>query len=137
VVRGDAQIPEFPATPNEVPDEAAVDELLDAYERHLALAVGGRSRAAGPDQLHARHAVAALVIATVIVEAFVAERWPLVRDALAHGTDARAVGDALGGLEVSEVAAGLTSWADREHRAGLLSLDDYDAVLALIAGGAQ
>ena len=65
------------------------------------------------------------------------ERWPLVRDGLVGGATADDVGAALGGLEVDEVAAGLTSWADRAHRSGGLSLDDYDAVIALIAGGAQ
>ena len=73
----------------------------------------------------------------MVVDTFVAERWPLVRDALARGVETLAVGGALGGLEVDEVAAGLTSWADRAHRSGGLSLDDYDAVIALIAGGAR
>lgn len=129
-----ARIPRFPIRPDEVPAEAAVIELFDAYHWHLALAVGGRSAVAAPDGLHARHAVAALVIAEAIIETFVVERWPLVRDALARGANAGVVGDALGGLDVAEIAAGLTSWADREHRIGQLSLDDYDAVLALIAG---
>ena len=65
------------------------------------------------------------------------ERWPLVRDGLVGGATADDVAAALGGLEVHEVAAGLTSWADRAHRAGALTLDDYDAVIALIAGGAR
>ena len=131
-----ALIPAFPTRPADVPEAATVWELLDAYYWHLALAVGGRGNRSAPDGLHARHAVAALVIGQVIVDTFVDERWPLVRDALARGAEARTVGDALGGLDVSEVAAGLTSWADRAHRSGALSLDEYDAVIALIAGGA-
>ena len=132
-----ALIPAFPTRPADVPEAATVRELLDAYHWHLALAVGGRSARSAPDGLHARHAVAALAIGQVVVDTFVAERWPLVRDALARGVETLAVGGALGGLEVDEVAAGLTSWADRAHRSGGLSLDDYDAVIALIAGGAR
>ena len=132
-----ALIPAFPTRPADVPEAATVRELLDAYHWHLALAVGGRSARSAPDGLHARHAVAALAIGQVVVDTFVAERWPLVRDALARGTEVPAVGDALGGLEVDEVAAGLTSWAQRQHRAGALSLDDYDTVIELIAGGAR
>ena len=132
-----ALIPAFPTRPTDVPEEATVWELLDAYHWHLALAVGGRSARSAPDGLHARHAVAALAIGQVVVDTFVTDRWPLVRDALARGVETLAVGGALGGLEVDEVAAGLTSWADRAHRAGALSLNDYDAVIALIDEGAR
>jgi hypothetical protein len=130
-----APIPQFPTRPNEVPDEATVTELFDAYSWHLALAVGGRSTEAAPDGLHARHAVAA--IAQAVIDTFADERWPLVRDALTRGATAETVGGALGGLEVAEIAAGLRSWVDRENQAGRLSLDDYDAVVALAAGGAR
>jgi hypothetical protein len=102
-------IPEFPTRPADVPEAATVRDLLDAYQWHLALAVGGRSARSAPDGLHARHAVAALAIGQVVVDTFVDERWPLVPDALARGVEAGAVGGALGGLEVSEVAAGLCS----------------------------
>ena len=86
----------------------------------------------------ARHALAALALGQAIVDTFARERWPLVRDVLEGGGTANDAGAALGGLEVDEIAAeGLTSWAEREHRAGVLSLDDYDVVLELIVGSAR
>ena len=124
--------PPFPTRPDEVPAAATVAELLAAYQRHLFLAVTARAA-----QDHdARHAVAALALGQAIVDTFARERWPLVRDVLEGGGTADDAGAALGGLEVDEIAAGLTSWADREHRAGVLSLDDYDAVIELIDGSA-
>jgi len=60
-----------------------------------------------------------------------------VHDALTRGATAQTVGDALGGLEVSEIGAGLASWAEREHRDGRMALDAYDAVIALISGGTR
>jgi hypothetical protein len=118
--------------------DATVDELFDAYARHVYAAVALRGREPATELL-ARHAIGALALAQAIIDTFVSERWWLVRDGLAGGATAGEVGVALGGLEVSEVAAGLSSWADRQHRAGVLSLEDYDAVLALIAdaGGAR
>jgi hypothetical protein len=76
-----ATIPPFPTRPEEMPD-ATVDELFDAYERHLLAAVALRNREAAAELL-ATHAVAALAIAQAIVDTFVAERWWLVRDGLA------------------------------------------------------
>ena len=131
------QLPAFPSALADVPDAATVNELLTAYFWHLALSVGGRGTSAAPDALHARHAIAALVIAQAVIDTFVSERWPLVRDALSRGASADDVGVALGGLEVDEVAAGLTSWADREHRGGRLTLDEVGAVVELVAGGAR
>jgi hypothetical protein len=131
-----ASIPPFPTRSDEMPD-ATVDQLFDAYSRHLIAAVA--LRASDPAHLLAAHAVAALAIEQAIVDTFVTERWWLVRDGLAGGATAEEVGVALGGLEVSQVAAGLGSWADRQHRAGELSDVEHDAVLALItyAGGAR
>jgi hypothetical protein len=126
-------VPPLPTRPDEVTADATVAELLAAYQRHLALAVMARA-AADHD---ARHALAALAVGQAIVDSFAVERWPLVRDALEGGATADDAGAALGGLEVDEISAGLTSWAQREHRAGGLSLDDYDAVIELLEGGAR
>jgi len=128
-----SDVPAFPARPADIPDEAAVAELLATYQRHLFLAITARAA----NDHDARHALSALAIGQAIVDTFAGERWPLVRDVLEGGAGADDAGAALGGLEVDEIAAGLTSWADREHRAGALSLDDYDAVIELIAGGAR
>ena len=62
----------------------------------------------------------------------VQERWPIVRDALAHGITYEQVGAATGGLEPDELAAGLTAWADRQLGAGRMTGAGHDAVLALL-----
>ena len=127
------RLPGFPTTPADIPALVTVDELFTAYDEHLFAAVAARA-AREPD---ARHAVVALTIGEAIVRTFLNERWQLVRDALAGGASADDAGAALGGIEVQEVAAGLTSWAEREHRRGRLTLDEVDAVIELIAGGAR
>ena len=71
-----------------------------------------------------------------VVDTFGNERWPLVRRALTFGADTGEVAAALG-LDVDEVAAGLVSWAWREHAAGRLDTGGYDAVVALAAWGAR
>ena len=140
-------IPAFPTTPADVPSLATVYELFDAYHRHLMAAVAGRpgavaglrpatARRSPADELD-RHAVAALAIGQAIVDTFAQERWPLVHDVLAAGGTADEAGAALGGLEPDEIAAGLVSWAGRAHRAGVLTVDEVDAVLELVAGGAR
>ena len=131
-------IPAFPRTPAELRStDATVVELVDAYQRHLVVVIArGRGGAPVVAGTVAEHAVSALAIGQAIVETFTDERWPLVRDALADGVTADA-GAAMGDLEVDEIAAGLTSWADREHRAGRLTLDEVDVVVELVAGGAR
>jgi hypothetical protein len=99
-----APVPPFPTGPDEMPDPT-VDELFNAYERHLFAVVAVRNGEAA--DLLAAHAVAALAIGQAIVDTFAAERWFLVRDGLAGGVTAEDVGIALGGLEVDEVSAGL------------------------------
>lgn len=132
-----APFPPFPTRPDEVPADATVADLLDAYQGHLVAVAAGWSRAPQAMGPLARHVVAPLAIAQAILDAFTVERWPPVRGGLAAGATVTEVGTAMGGLEVDEIAAGLGSWADRQHRAGALSLDDYDAVIALVAGGAR
>lgn len=116
------------------PEDALVDghddlgDLVDRYQRHL-LVVTAHPAADGSH----RRALAALTIASAILDALVVERWSLVRAALANGATVAEVGAALGDLEPDEVTAGLTSWADRQVHSGLLSEDDHDAVLALLA----
>jgi hypothetical protein len=134
-VNSPASVPAFPTRPDQMPG-ATVAELLDAYQRHLYAVVRQRSGGAEPAGLIARHVVAALALGQAIVDTFAEERWPLVRDGLAAGATTADLGGALGGLDVTAVTAGLTSWAECERRAGVLSVDDYHAVLALV-GGAQ
>lgn len=128
------QLPAFPTHPADLPSLATIDELLGAYHQHMFAVVAGRS---GAEVELSRHALAALAIGQAVIDTFIGERWPLVRDVLVDGGTADEVGGALGGLEVQEVAAGLASWADRERRAGVLSLDEYDGLLELISGGAR
>ena len=128
-------LPEFPTRPSDLPELATVDELVEAYHHHLLIVVGGRDRPA--DEFTTRHALAALAIGQAIVDTFLGERWHLVHDGLIGGATVDELGGALGGLEVVEIATGLVSWASRQHEAGLLSLEEYAAVVALISGGAR
>ena len=131
-------LPDFPERPDDVPAEASAAAVPDAYERHLIVLAA--ARAGSPPLLPAwvvRHAVAALALSQTLVDALAGERWPIVRDGLAHGAAVAELGAAAGGLEADEVTAGLRSWADRMHRAGRLSDVEYDAVLELAAGGAR
>lgn len=133
-----APIPALPQRPADVPDDVVVDELLDAYQRHLFTVTLDRPGTPGlSDEQVARHALAALALGQAVVDTFAAERWPLVRRGLAHGATRAQIGAALGGLEVDEIAAGLASWADREHDEGRLAEVDWIDVRDLAAGGAR
>lgn len=132
-------LPDFPARPDQVPAEASAGAVLDAYQRHLVVLVADRagSPTVQPDQL-ARHAIAALAFAHALVDALAVERWPIVRDGLFYGASVARLGAAAGGLEVDEVTARLTSWADRLHGEGRLSAREYDSILVLVGrGGAR
>ena len=151
-------LPAFPNRPAEVPDEASVGAVLDAYERHLIALAAARAssplrldshrsetglaaaRAGSPPVLPARlvrHAVAALTLSQALVNGLAGERWPIVRDGLVAGAAVAELGAAAGGLEADEIAAGLASWAGREHAAGRLSDVEYGSVLELAARAAR
>lgn len=151
-------VPEFPARPDDVPAEASAAAVLDAYERHLIALAAARAssplrldshrsetglaaaRAGSPPVLPARlvrHAVAALTLSQALVNGLAGERWPIVRDGLVAGAAVAELGAAAGGLEADEIAAGLASWADREHAEGRLSDAEWTRVHALAAGGAR
>ena len=131
-------LPEFPERPGAVPSEASASAVLDAYERHLFVLVA--ARAGSPPMRPARlvqHVVAALALGQALVDDVTAGRWPLLRDGLAGGATRAQLGAAPGGLDVDELAAGLTSWADREHREGRLTDVEWIDVRDLATGGAR
>src|SRR5258706_545246 len=102
-----ARIPEFPTRPDEVPPAATAADLLDAYNWHLAGAVGGRSAlpdllaaadrheaalasaASGLERRPARevadHAIAVLSFRAAATIRMEMTRGAILREALAHG----------------------------------------------------
>ena len=92
----------------------------------LALAA---ARAAGRPA-DSGHAVAAVAIGQAITDDLAVERWPIVRDGLAHGAGHDELSAALD-LDPTELAAGLAAWADRQAADGALSDDEHPAVRAL------
>lgn len=82
------------------------------------------------------HAVAALATQHALAERVLYSRWCNVRDALTFGATPEQVAAAMG-LDVDEVALGLRSWADGQHRQQLITADEHDAVLALVAGAGE
>jgi hypothetical protein len=100
------------------PDASLVD-LLSTYHRHVLLLVAARTgRHPLPPEQVVHHALVALTIAHAVIDDLGTERWPIIRDALAHGATPEQVGAATGGLEPDELAAGLAAWASQaeEHR---------------------
>lgn len=107
--------------------------LIDTYQRHvLALAAARVDPRREPVRQVGERALAALTIAHGVIADLADERWSIVRDALAAGMPRDRVCTATGGLEPDELAAGLTAWADRRARAGLLSPAEHAAVLRLV-----
>jgi hypothetical protein len=128
-----APVPALPRRPADLAGDHTLAALVDAYARHvLALA---SARTAGRPAPTGR-ALAALALGQTVVADLHAERWPIVRDGLAHGAGLPAVAAAMD-LEHSEIAAGLAAWADREAARGALTDDQHAAVLALVPGGAR
>ena len=129
--------PFMPSTPADVP-VVSLDVVLATYQHHMVVLTAARAavdrRPAGDV---GRRASAALALGQALVDDPTEERWPVVRDGLLYGATVEQVGAALGGLEVDEVRAGLTSWADRQFRGGALTLAEYDAVLILTTDGAR
>ena len=69
----------------------------------------------------ATHALAALALLHTITDHLFAARWATVRDALAADVARAAEVAAACGLEGSEVAAGLRSWAGDQVENGLMA----------------
>ncbi len=124
----------FPARPSDVPPDASLGELVEAVLDHWSTLVDSRHGLGDlvPAGQLAGHALAALATAHALAERVLAPRWVCVIDSLTYGATLRQVADAMG-LDVDEVVAGLTSWADGQRREGSLSGDGHTAVLGLLA----
>ena len=122
-----------PDRPTDLDPGLSLVALLDRYHRHvlqLAAARADPSRASSAEV--GERALAALTIAHAVVHDLFEERWPIVRDALAHGVSREQVGAATGGLEPDELAAGLTAWAARRLATRAMTGAEHVAVLALV-----
>ena len=111
--------------------EVAAGELLATWEADRALLVDARH---GLGELVAA-ALDELATAAALVAHVGAGRWVAVAEALAYGAVLGEVAAAMGKLEVSEVVAGLRSWAGAQHRYGLLTGAQLDEIEALIERG--
>jgi len=117
--------------------EVAAGELLATWEADRALLVDARhglGEPRGRDELAAA-ALDELATAAALVAHVGAGRWVAVAEALAYGAVLGEVAAAMGKLEVSEVVAGLRSWAGAQHRYGLLTGAQLDEIEALIERG--
>jgi hypothetical protein len=117
-----ARIPDFPTRPHEgIPFTAPLGRLVEEYERHLRVVVVDRIAPVDPsaDELFA-HAVAALALLHTMTDRLFQARWLTVRDALAADAARASEVAAACGLEGSEVAAGLRSWAGDQVAHGLM-----------------
>lgn len=116
-----ATIPEFPTRPDEVPYGVGLAELVEQYHRHqYEELVGRRGGHADPDAVFA-HSVAELALLHALVDRLQAARWSTVRAALSADVSRGAEVAAACGLDGSEIAAGLRSWADGQVQAGLMT----------------
>ena len=131
-------LPAFPQHPTDVPDDAELDVLVEAFERHLAAAVLAdrppREPVAPADV--PRHALAALAILTSLVGGLTVDRWAAVRSALLHGATAAQVAAALG-EPADDLLDGLAEWATQRVVDGLLDVHGYAELLALTAGASN
>lgn len=113
-------IPPFPTRPAEVPHGVGLAELVEQYNAHQFEVLVGRSAPADLDAVFA-HAVAALALARAVVDRLQAARWSTIRTALAADAGRGSEVAAACGLDGSDVAAGLRSWADGQSGAGLMA----------------
>lgn len=123
-----------PTRPSDVPDAMPLPEIADRYHDHTGALVYHRhnlgDRLTG-DQV-AAHALAALVYQHALAERARYSRWCHVRDALRSGASVATVARAMG-LDPDEVAAGLLSWADKQHRFSHITDDEHAEALLLAA----
>jgi hypothetical protein len=112
---------------------ASLRELLDGYQAHLSALVYARHGIGDPEPVGRLRTDALDVLACgqALVDQIHAGRWVTVAEALVYGAPLAHVAAAMG-LEVDEVAAGLRSWADGQHRHGGLSAAARDEVCALL-----
>lgn len=113
-------IPEWPATPAEIPDAVGLTRLTDAYSGHVYEVLIGRSAPADLDAVFA-HAVAALALLHTLMDRLQSARWATIRTALAADTTRAGEVAAACALDGTEVAAGLRSWAAGQVAAGLMA----------------
>jgi hypothetical protein len=116
-------------------DGAGLRELLDGYEMHTSALVNHEHGIGRPEPVARLRSSAldALCIGAQVEQRMRNERWTTVRDALRLGASVDDVATALD-LTVAEVTAGLRSWADGQHRHGLLTTEQYAEVYALLRG---
>jgi hypothetical protein len=130
-------VPPFPTRPAEVPHGVGLAQLVEAYNGHQwEVLVGSRTRPADVDAVFA-HALAALALLHALVDRLQAARWSTIRTALAADAGRGPEVAAACGLDGSEVAAGLRSWADGQVAAGLMARPEWGTVelLARSVGG--
>lgn len=113
-------IPAFPSGPADVPHGVGLPALVEAFNAHQFEVLVGRSAPANLDAVFA-HAVAALAVLHALVDRLHTDRWPIIRTALAADAGRGAEVTAACGLDGTEVAAGLRSWADGQVAAGLMA----------------
>ncbi len=126
----------IPRRPSEVPHDVPLSELMEQYHSHVREVILARPQIA--DQVNAdvlfEHALAALAVAHAVVDRLLAGQWPTVRDALAAEASRGPEVAAACGLDPVEVAVGLSNWADRQNRRGLMSDKEHRVVLLLARG---
>ncbi len=110
-----------------------LDDLLTGYQHHVAALVRARAGVGEPEPVRRLRtdALDALVCAQALTDRLMAMRWVTVADALAYGAPIGHVAAVLG-LEINEVAAGLRSWADRQHQYAGMPMAARDEVYALL-----
>src|SRR5438874_1414598 len=98
-------------------------DLLAGYDQHVAALVRARHGLGKPEPAYRLRADAldALAYGQALTDRLMAMRWVTVADALASGAPIAHVAAALG-LDITEVAAGLRSWADGQHQYASMSM---------------
>jgi hypothetical protein len=122
-------IPTRPADPA----STSLRDRLAGYESHLTPLVNTRLAGGEPEQVgHLRaDALDALVYGQALCNRLPAMRSVTVAEALSYGAAVSHVAAALG-LEIDEVAAGLRSWADGQHKHASMTTAARDEVHALL-----
>src|SRR5688572_25607022 len=119
-------MPESTANPH-VPrprdlDRATLRELVEGYLSHRGALVAAEHRVGEPEPIARLRgdALAELAIGEQIAQRMRNGRWATVRAALRYGATVEDVAAALD-LTAPEVRAGVRSWADGQHRHGLMT----------------
>lgn len=121
---------------------APLRDLLDGYQSHVSALVNARHGIGEPEPVGRLRgdALDALACGQALADQILASRWVCVLDALTYAASVDDVAAAMG-LDGSEVAAGLRSWADGQLRlryssGGQLGITpaQHAEVLDLVAG---